>query len=300
MKKLPLVLIGFLVGMVLVSGLADVNRHPAGHEEQHGIMSDYSAYVKTEISDPQAPSTPDDHDVSRDEKVFLAGNIAKSSEMIERLESTVDSLEKEGNDVQELEQMVSEYASLVAESKAYFSKTETSSSSSDELEYLALSKDRIVQADMKLKDIFNMLHSYLPGPVKLSGNDTLILEGSGIVVLSGDLGIDLSLAEGEFSAVDLAGDMIIDAEELSSTGIISERILSDPLGNSHSMVSYNKANGTVLMSGSILNVAINGKDLFLTVEGTGEVELFGKGTYSIENGSGIIEGIWIPPVFETK
>ncbi|SFM78194.1 hypothetical protein [Methanolobus profundi] len=302
MKKLPLVLIGFLVAIVLISGMADQVRHSDVHGKQHDILSQYSSYIsEKDISDDKPSPTQSDLDISKDEKVFLSENIAKSTEMVERLEVTVAALERDGNDVQELEQMINDYASLVSESNDYLSKADASSSSSDEIKYLAMSRDKIILADKELKDIFNIIHSYLPGPVELSEDQTLTLEGDGIVILSGDIDVDLGLSEGKFSIVDFSGDLMVDADQLSSYETMPDQVvIPDSQESPHNMVSYNDASGNVTVSGSLITVAVMGNDLSLIVEGTGEAELFGNGTYSLENSSSQEEGIWIPSIFEMK
>ena len=298
MKKMPLVLIMFLMVIVLISGFIDSVRNPDVHGEHHGLLFSQQDYISKDLSDDDPSFASGDKPTLKDESIFLADNIKKSDEMVARLDSTVVRLNEEGNDVQELEQMVDNYALLVSEAKDYLSKAEASTSFSDEQEYLALSRDKIILADSELKGIFDKVQTYLPGPIGISGNDSLNANGSGIVLLSGDLDIDISLSMGKFSVVDYAGDLDISTDEIYSPEIVSQRAIPsvDP-ETTQKLYSYVDVQGNVTLSGSELTVAIMSDDVSLLVKGTGEVELYGNGSYYLDNATMGKEGTWISPIF---
>jgi hypothetical protein len=299
MKKMPLVLTMFLIVIVLISGFIDSARNSDVYGEHHGIFISHPVYVSKDLSDGAPSLGSGDKAAPKDESAFLADNIKKSDEMVARLNSTVVRLNEEGNDVQELEQMIDSYALLVSEAKEYLSKADASSSLSDEQYYLALSRDKIILASSELKGIFDEMQTYLPGPVSISGNDSLNVKGSGIVILSGDLDIDFSLAMGKFSIVDFAGDLDILTDEVYTPEIMSEKAIpSDNSETTQKMFSYVDVQGNVTLSGSEFTVAIMSDDVSLYVKGTGEVELYGNGTYYLDKAIMDKEGTWISPMFD--
>ncbi|WMW21411.1 hypothetical protein RE476_08330 [Methanolobus mangrovi] len=300
MKKMPLVLIMSLIVIVLISGFIDSVRNSDVHGEHHGLLFSQPDYISKDLSDDNPSFASGDKPAPKDESIFLADNIKKSDEMVERLDSTIVRLNEEGNDVQELEQMVDDYALLVSEAKDYLSKADASTSLSDEQKYLALSRDKIILANSELKGIFDKMQTYLPGPVSISGNDSLNVNGSGIVILSGDLDIDLSFSMGKFSVVDYAGDLHISTDEIYSPEIVLERAIPsvDP-EKTQKLYSYVDVRGNVTLSGSELTVAImSDDDVSLLVKGTGEAELYGNGSYYLDNATMGKEGTWISPIFD--
>jgi hypothetical protein len=300
MKKMPLILILFLILIVLIIGIVDSSRHHDDRDEPHDILSKYSSYVSRDSSEGDPSMSSEKPDSIRDEKTFIVDNIQKSDEMALNLEETVKRLQEEGNDVGKLDEMVKEYALHVSEARDYISMADNSSSTSDEQEYMSLSKEKIILANSELKGIFIEIKTYMPGPLTLSGNESLEASGAGIVILSGDLDLDMSISEGKFSVVDFAGDAQINTDELYGSAIKSEQVVIPENDTMHQMISYNDVHGNVSISGSILTVAVMGTDVTLDLSGTGDVELYGDGTYTFSNSTMEYEGIWIPPVFDTK
>ena len=299
MKKMPLVLISFLLLIVLIMGITASSKHPSDKHDHHDIFSEYSFNTVTGASDGGSSIPSGKPDLIRDEETFLRDNVKKSGEMAQRLEDMVQRL-KEGNDVEELEEMVEDYALLVSEADDYLSMAANSSSSSEEQEYLELSREKIILANEELNDIFRETRSYFPEALTLSRNENMNASGAGIVILSGDLDIGLNISEGKLTVVDFAGDLEINTEEFHATEVKIEQPMIPVSNTGHQMLSYKDAQGNVTLSGSVLTVAIMSNDMILDASGTGEVELYGDGIYMLSDSGMESEGIWIPPIFEIR
>jgi len=299
MKKLPLITLGILILMVLISGLSDNGRYPV--DEDHSKMSSSQPeYINKELYGEVPSSVSEENVKPQDEKDFLTDNIQKSDEMIVRLEDSIDRLASEGNDVSDLKQMVRDYSSLVSDAGSYLEKANSADSISDEQKYVSLSKDKMVHSDVLLKRIFVAMHNYMPGPVEITGNDSLDAKGSGVIILSGDLDVNLSMSSGKFSVVDFEGDMSINSDELLSSNVVAESAVSTSGSvNPHHMVSYLDVQGNVRMSGSGMTIAAMGDNTTLHATGFGEVQLYGNGTYYLDNSGSVREGVWLAPIFET-
>ncbi|WMW26069.1 hypothetical protein RE474_04930 [Methanolobus sediminis] len=298
MKKLPLIVLGILILMVLISGLSSRDRHPDNGDHSK-MTSSQPEYINNELYGDVPSSVSEEKVKQQNEKDFLADNIQKSDETILRLEDSIDRLASEGNDVSDLEKMVMDYSSLVSDASSYLEKADSADSVSDEQKYVALSKDKMVQSDILLKKIFMSMHNYMPGPVKITENDSLDANGSGVIVLSGDLDVDLSLSSGKFSVVDFEGDMSIDTDGLLSSNIITEGAVSaSATEEPHHMLSYSDVQGNVSLSGSGMTIAVMGDNTTLHVTGVGEIQLYGDGSYYLDNSSAVKEGVWLSPIFE--
>lgn len=300
MKKMPLIFISLLIMIVLITGMKSSSPHSdhGNAYNHHDVLSEYSSYV--EVNDQEGPDAPADKpSSSRDEKSFLENNVGESSEMASHLNETVSKLKEEGNDVEELEAMINEYSLLVSQAQDYLSQADNSSSSSDEQKYQDLSREKIIQANTKLNDIFREIQSYLPGPLSLTDNETVNASGSGIAIISGNMSLDLSISEGKLTIVDFAGDLRLNEEELNGSEIKSQQLVVPETNTMHQMLSYDDVKGNVSLSGSVITVAIMSNNVTFNASGTGKIELYGNGTYTV-SGSGQDNGTWIPPVFDMR
>lgn len=154
------------------------------------------------------------------EKMILEDNINKSGTMINRLDDLILRLKEKGHNVSELEQMVDDYSLSVNKSRKYLKMARNSSISSTERMYLKLSQKHIIQANSELKYIFDKVKTYLPGNVRISSNETLVAEGSGVVFLSGHLGVVFSMSNGTFSVADFAGDLNMNTDDNSNSSSV--------------------------------------------------------------------------------
>lgn len=299
MKKLPLVILFVIILMVLISGLSDRGRHP-GDGKNSELPPGQPEYVYGELYTEFPSSVPGEQMSPNNEKAFLEDNIQKSDEIILRLEDSLKRLESEGNNVSDLGKMLTDYSSLVSDADSYLEKADSADSFSEKQKYVALSKDKMVQSDILLKKIFVDMHNYMPGPVEITANDSLDARGSGVIVLSGNLGINLSLSSGKFSAVDFEGDMVIDDDELVVPGMAAEAVVSTSSDEAlHNIVSYVDVQGNVSISGSGMTIAVMGDNTVLHVIGSGEIQFYGNGSYYLDNSDTVKEGVWLSPIFET-
>ncbi|TQD24954.1 hypothetical protein [Methanolobus vulcani] len=296
MKKLPLIVLGVLVVMVLIMGLSDRDRHHGyeGNSKMSSSPPEYTLYGEVQSPVSNEKINP------KDEKSFLEDNVEKSDEIILRLEDSIERLENEGKDVSDLQEMVTDYSSLVSDAKAYLEKADSAESASEEEKYISLSREKMIQSDILLKKIFVDMHNYMPGPVEITGNESLDANGSGVIILSGDLDADISMSSGKISVVDFEGDMSIDTDELENANIVTESAISTSANNeSHRMISYVDVQGNVSLSGSSMTIAVMGDNTTLHVTGSGEIQLYGNGSYCLDNSGSVTEGFWLAPIFDT-
>jgi hypothetical protein len=293
MKKMPLVMIMLLIFIVAIMGITDSWENPGDKGNHRDFISKYSSYVIKEPHDDK-PAFPNDGEL------FLSDNIQKSEEMVEHLDKFIAEMKAEGNNVTELEPTVDNYSMLVSESRTYLEQAKNASSDTEKDEYIRLSKESIIHANSELKPIFDDVKAYLPGPLMLADNSNLVANGSGLAILSGDIDLELSISEGKLTILDFIGDMEINTEEFKGSEVKSEQVIVPESDAMQQILSYNDVQGNVTLSGSVLTVVIISNDLIIDVNGTGEVELYGKGTYMLSNRSTSNEGVWIPPIFDMK
>lgn len=303
MKRMPLILLIFLMLLVLISGMTcseDMQQYPDERHEQHDMLFTTPFNTREPPNDERFILYFVPHSVPVGENVFLADNIEKSDEMVKRLDNVIIRLKEEGNDVTELEEMVVNYAALVSDARKNLSMADNSSVSSDKQKYLRLSRESIVVANSELKPIFDEIKTYLPGPVSMSGSSSLVAEGSGMAILSGDMDVSFFLSDGKFSVVDFAGDALIDTENDYAHEVMPQRVASHDMIMPQKMYSYVGVKGNVSLSGSAFTVVIMSDNLSLIVTGTGEAELVGDGTYYFDYGtSKENENVWIKSIFES-
>jgi len=305
MEKTPVIFLIFLISLVIVSAIvADDSDAGPGIKEGEGPMSIAPFGLEPGKDDrfPGGLLTPRKVPVLNDDSEFLADNIEKSEAMAVRLDETLIRLKAQGNDVEELETLIHDYSLLVEDSKMYFEMANVSESNetlatgtSEEAreEYLEKSRNRIIEANMLLKDIFHELRPYLAIHAKVSEGSTLSAEGTGTVVLSGDFDVKMSLSDGRLSYVDFMDDISVKTENMNEATITRVPDMQQEL------VSYENLIGNVSISGSGFILEVTGEDISLQASGQGEAELFGNGTYYIGKGA-VPENkmIWTPPLFE--
>lgn len=298
MKKMPLIVLMILISMVLIASLSDHDRHPA-ESGPYELFVPHPEYIDNDLYSETPLSASEEKVKPNDEKQFLEDNIQKSDEIIPRLEASIEFLADGGNDVSDLEEMVTDYSLQVSEARSYLKSADCAESRSEEQRYVALSRDRMMQSDILLKKIFVFMRSHMPGPLLIYETDSLDASGDGAIIMSGDLDVKLGLSSGEISVVDFKGDVIIDDSELEGPEATRSPLTMSTAEQSHFMISYTDVQGNVSMSGSGLTIAAMADDAILHVSGIGEVQLHGNGTYSLENSSAVTEGAWLSPIIET-
>lgn len=302
MKKTPLIVLLFLMVLVVISGMVDsgdMEQLPDERETHDKLLYKSPLTTKESHHEDDSPTILASRPSPSDEIAFLEDNILKSEDMVERLNKVLTGMKAEGNDVTDLEQTVSDYSSFVSEARNYLTMAENTSFDDDKEKYLELSRESIIRANSELKPIFKEVKTYLPGPLVLSENNSLVASGNGIAILSGDLDVDFFLSEGRFSVVDFSGDVLIGTEYELTREEIPERMPGDDTMVPHDVVSYINVTGNISISGSEFTVAMMAGNINLLVTGTGEAELVGNGTYYFDNGTAGNENNWVKPIFES-
>jgi hypothetical protein len=195
--------------------------------QQNSIQKHDGLSVFMKYPDVKEPETGDESPFHKTlppfpeyEKMFLEDNIKKSEAMTNRLDDLILRLRGKDHNISELEQMVDDYSLSVNKSRKYLKMAQNSSTSSTENVYLTLSQKHIIQANSELKYIFDKVKTYLPGNVRISNNETLVAEGSGVVFLSGHLDVVFSMSNGTFSVVDFAGDLNMNTDDNSNSSSV--------------------------------------------------------------------------------
>lgn len=105
---------------------------------------------------------------------------------------------------------------------------------------------------------------------KLDGTGKISLEGSGRVVLSGALNINMFVSDGWIYLTDYGGNTKVIIEGNYSSKVIPDRWNS---------VSYSVENAGVDISTQRMLMVVSATNISLTADGHGEVVFFGNGTF---------------------
>ena len=306
MNKSPLILLLFLLSLVIASALIDSDDVDPRFEDGRGDKYLHSSHPFDyhRSSAGNFGSFMERPDPNADEMFFLEDNIIKAEAISPRISEFVAFAKEEGNDVERVSILLDEYNLLLKDARLYFELANGSTVRVPEddvnipemtqEEYQDLSRRSIMQANMLLKDIFRELRPYISGNVVRIGDDSFVAEGSGMVMLSGDLDIDLSVLNGKISYMDLKKDLNVGFEN-------GDKVHETVWGSSKNMVLYENFTGNVTFSGSGYNLAIIGDDLTLSSSGTGEVQFFGRGYYYFTDTDGPVKKqLWVPSLVENN
>ncbi len=241
---------------------------------------------------------------ARKDRVVTAGKaidnkinaVLKTSEsLIIRIQNEIDAMEENGEDVEDLEEMLAEYKKLIDDARekqvlARNSYMNGNGSNGENIQkangYLAEAGEDIRDANAILKNMLKELKQQREGVVILTGNNTLEASGNGTAVISGDVEINITANEyAKLVIKDLAGNakIILGDEARYETSNIDAGNSTD---NNRAFV-YINLTGDAYINGSRLTVMFQGSDIELTVEGTGTAVLSGDGTYSVDGGEEI-------------
>lgn len=211
--------------------------------------------------------------------------LAKSEGLSLRLEGEIKRLNAQGENTEELEEMLAEYNELIGEAKqnqelarnTFQNRNgQNDDAVSEANQYMRQATHSIHNANGVLKDMFDELKSHRRGSAVLDGTGTLTAEGSGTAVLSGDLTLDMTATNARLVIKDLAGDAVVTID-----GEYTEVDCDDEDDGNRAHV-YHNLTGTVQITGSRLTVMVRGDDVSITAEGKGSVILSGIGTYKVE------------------
>jgi len=313
MKGALILFLAILISMVIISDFGPDNDIISPEEQRWGTMPFTGHPSGDRRLDDQFSGMVfgQDAQLTTDDRAMLEDIITKSEIMSRRLADSIARLKQEGEDVGNMEVLLAEYTRLVGDSRMYLEMSNASSGTvplndsedsslvcTSEEECLASSRESLLQANTRLKDIFGELRPYLAPHAMLPENASLVAQGSGTVVLLGDLDIHMSLSDGKISYVDFENDVSVRLEndvkpEVSATDAKQK------------VVSYNNVTGNITLSGSGLMVEIIGTDISLAATGAGKAELFGNGIYYIEDANvpaniPVKRQLWKPPLFENN
>ncbi|WP_407356819.1 hypothetical protein [Methanolobus sp. WCC5] len=228
--------------------------------------------------------------------------IRTSETLMLRLENEIATMKENGEDTEDLEEMLARYRELIAGAKenqerarnTYMNGNGTVGENVREANrYIEQAGKDIRDANAILRNILTELKQHRQGVVVLSGNGTLNAEGNGTAVISGDVTIDLTITDAKLVIKDLAGDARIEVADNTEYGEsnVEEGNSTD---NNRAFVFMN-ITGDVHIEGSRLTVMVRGSDIELTAEGTGTAVLSGNGTYETVGGSGNWAGNYADP-----
>ena len=283
----------------MITRLTDLQENLDEDSEESGVIGDYISKLEQEQENADAAQSRKElaevsrsireiwRDASDNMNQFRAhhivGNIdsylAKSETISTRITDEVQRLDSAGEDTSDLEDMLDRYNELIKEVErnkelvleAYEEGTGEAPG------YLSKTHSVIKEANDVLRDILRELTDHRQGFVKLADTGSLVAEGNGTAVLSGDINVSITASNAKLVIKDLAGDAQID--------INGDHIQVDT--NSGSDVAnpsqvYIDFNGDVTISGSRLTVMVHGEDITLRDEGNGSAILSGIGYYEVE------------------
>ncbi|WP_342304666.1 hypothetical protein [Methanolobus sp. ZRKC5] len=218
--------------------------------------------------------------------------VKASDALILRLENEITTMKENGEDAEELEEMLAKYQELMDDAKENqeHARNTYRNGNGSNGENVREANRYIVQAGKDIKDANGLLRNMLKelkeqreGVVVLSGSGELTAEGDGTTVLSGNLSISTISTNATLVIKDMAGNATIDIDEdeYESSNIDN----GNSTDNNRAFV-YHNVTGDVFIEGSRLTVMIRGDNIELTAEGTGTAVLAGDGTYEVERESG--------------
>ncbi len=213
--------------------------------------------------------------------------VKTSDALILRLENEIATMKENGEDVEELEDMLAEYKALMdnaKENQEQARNTYINGNGENVREanrYLVQAGKDIKGANGLLRNMLKELKEQREGVVVLSGTGELTAKGEGTAVLSGNLSINIASTDAKIVIKDMEGNATIniDENEYESSNID----YGNSTDNNRAFV-YHNVTGDVYIEGERLTVMVRGYDIVLTAEGTGTAVLAGDGIYNVEEG----------------
>ncbi|TQD27624.1 PKD domain-containing protein [Methanolobus vulcani] len=249
-----------------IDDLEDVQTKVLEDDEDRDDLADSAKTVKEIWNDARKERATS---ASKAVENKINGVLQASENLRVRLNNEINTMEKNGKDVTELKNMLSEYEGLIEQARNRYANGETVQAGKD-----------IKDANGILRNMLKELKQEREGVVVLTGNGTLYAEGNGTAVLSGNLTINITADDyAKLVIKDLAGDAYIDVADYESSNIES----GNSTDNNRAFV-YINVTGDVNINGSRLTVMVSGEDIELYADGTGTAVLSGDGTYEIIDG----------------
>jgi HAMP domain-containing protein len=206
--------------------------------------------------------------------------ISQAEKVSARIEKVIQKLEERGEDVTALKTWLEDFDEKVELAKQKYEAAKEKYAEAKNLKdadrliqegkaFVTEAKRYLKSAYRTLKEIVKELKRYKTGEVTLRGTGTLIAEGDGSAYIAGSGKVDLSGENGTLIVTDVSGDMTINV-----TGFGNKTELEP---NKWQYTGTGSAN----MAGSDIVVEIEGKNIYLTAEGSGSATLKGTGSYTI-------------------
>ena len=287
----------------MITRLTDIQENLDEDSQEYSVIGEYISELEQEKETVDAAQSRKElADVSRSIREIwkdatnhmnqfrvqhIVGNIdrylVKSETISTRIADEIQRLDSTGEDISDLEDMLDRYNELIkeVETNKELGLYAYEEGTGDAPGYLSDTHSGIKEANDVLRDILQELKDHRQGFVKLAGTGSLVAEGNGTAVLSGDIDVSITASNAKLVIKDLAGDAQIDIDgDHTKVDTGSGSDVANP-----SLV-YLDFNGDVTISGSRMTVMINGEDIILRAEGTGSVILSGTGYYEVEDDDG--------------
>ncbi len=216
-----------------------------------------------------------------DEKVGTYLN--RSVSLSERLSKEIETLQQQGEDTTELEELLQGYNGLIEQARQNRERAREAYQNGDETSrgYWSASAENLKDANAVLARISQILKTYRQGVVSLNGDGTLLAEGNGTAVLSGDITAEMTIDDAQLVIKDHAGDAKI---KISNGSEIFLELDNSLAAEQKRALVYSDLTANVSISGSRLTIMVKGTEVDLKVEGIGSAVLSGEGTYTAGTG----------------
>ncbi|WP_305064806.1 hypothetical protein [Methanococcoides sp.] len=303
----------YLTGTIdyMITRLETTKEEGSYNEEVNATIDTYIDRLEAQIDDVDAADTRKDlSEATRDiRKIWsdaqkdlnrmraqrinsgLVNYLEKIDGVSERLQNEIDSLTEDGEDTEDLQEMLDDYNALIEEAKqAHEHAREAYQNGEDDAgEQLRKSIRLTNEANTKLRALVQEMKGFRQGYVTLAGECLIDAEGDGTIVLSGELEVEFTATNATIVIKDLAGDA-----EIKLDGDY-EQFDEDSTGDGSYAFVYHNFTGEVKIEGSRLTVMVRGEDITIKAEGTGSTSLSGEGSYKIEKDDESTELEWAAP-----
>jgi hypothetical protein len=221
----------------------------------------------------------------------LVNYLDKTNGVSERLQNEINGLTEDGEDTEDLQEMLDDYNALIEEAKQEHERARVAyqNGEDDAGEQLRKSIRLTNEANTKLRALVQEMKGFRQGYVTMAGEGLIDAEGDGTIVLSGELKVEFTATNATIVIKDLAGDAEIDLDG------DYEQVNEDTTGDGSYAVVYHDFTGEAKIEGSRLTVMVRGEDITIKAEGTGSTSLSGEGSYTIEKDSESTELEWAAP-----
>ncbi|MEL4305391.1 hypothetical protein [Methanococcoides sp. LMO-2] len=253
---------------------ATINDYIAELEEIRGDVED--AETRKDLSNALKDIRKVWKDAIKDIRGFTAlrvgehldDHIANANRIAERLQNEINEMEQNGQDVEELQEMLDEYNELIAEAESLREEGKIED---------AIDKTR--EANEKIRELLQEMKQNRKGFVHMEGEGPLNAEGDGTIVLSGQLNVTINATDAMLVIKDLEGDAYINVT--GEYDLVNEERADE---GDHALV-YHDFTGDAIINGTRLTIMVRGEDMTVFAEGSGSASLSGEGKYRIGEGN---------------